>query len=72
MSRKANRPLSYYVFGVILLTVANLIIFLTIWLSDKYDNLLIDQVLYQMKSPAAGATHTLRNSAFIRVGLFGI
>ena len=68
----SKKRASYYVFALIWLMVANLLIFLTIWLSQKYDNVLIDQFIYQMKTPAAGANRTLRNSAIIKVGLFGV
>ncbi len=49
----------------------NLLFFFTIWLLSKYDNIDLDQVLFQMKSPASGAHKNLLNSAFLRVGVFG-
>ena len=54
------------------LLLGNLLFFLTIWLANKYDRVSIDQFIYQMKAPATGAERSLLNSAFIRVGLFGI
>lgn len=60
---------------VVALTFAllgNLILFLTIWLSSKYDRISLDQVLFQLKTSAAGANSDIMNSAYIRVILFGI
>ena len=59
------------VFAGILLLGGNLLFFFTIWLLSKYDNIDLDQVLFQMKSPASGAHKNLLNSAFLRVGVFG-
>ena len=59
-------------FMIIGLLAANLLFFLTIWLANKYDDVSLDQFIYQMKSSAAGANRSLANSAVIRVGLFGI
>ncbi len=56
----------------ILLLGGNLLFFLTIWLLSKYDNIDLDQVLFQMKSPASGAHKNLLTSAFLRVVVFGI
>ncbi len=55
----------------LLLLGGNLLFFFTIWLLSKYDNIDLDQVLFQMKSPASGAHKNLLNSAFLRVGVFG-
>lgn len=50
----------------------NLLFFLTIWLANKYDDVSLDQFIYQMKSSAAGANRSIANSAIIRVGVFGL
>ncbi len=55
----------------LLLLGGNLLFFLTVWLLSKYDNIDLDQVLFQIKSPASGAHKNLLNSAFLRVGVFG-
>ena len=52
--------------------LANLVFFLTIWLLSKYDQISLDQVIFQMKTSAAGANSDLMNSAYLRVGAFGI
>ena len=52
--------------------LANLVFFLTIWLLSKYDQISLDQVIFQMKTSAAGANSDLMNSAYLRVGVFGI
>lgn len=58
--------------AIILLLAANLVLFLTIWLMNKYDQVYLDQVIFQMKSSSEGVHNELANSAVIRVGLFGI
>lgn len=54
------------------LLAGNLLFFLTIWMASKYDKVTLDQFIYQMKSSAAGANRSLRNSAVVRVGVFGV
>lgn len=56
----------------VVLLAGNLLLFLTIWLANKYDDVSLDQFIYQMKSSAAGANRSIFNSALIRVGGFGI
>ena len=51
--------------------LANLVFFLTIWLLSKYDQISLDQVIFQMKTSTAGANSNLMNSAYLRVGVFG-
>lgn len=54
------------------LLAGNLLFFLTIWMSNKYDEVTLDQFIYQMKSSAAGANRSIFNSAVVRVGVFGV
>ena len=61
-----------HIAAIILLLLANLMVFLTIWLLSKYDQISLDQVIFQMKTSAAGANSNLMNSAYIRVGVFGV
>lgn len=56
---------------ILLLTVSNLIFFLSLWLGNKYDDVSLDQFIYQLKTSAAGADSSIVNSAVIQVGLFG-
>lgn len=55
-----------------ILTGANLLFFLTIWLANKYDKVSLDQFIYQLKSSAAGANRNLAGSVVIQVGLYGV
>ena len=57
--------------SLLLLLSCNLLIFLTIWLLDRYDRIYIDQVLFQMKSSSEGVQGNLALNATIRIGLFG-
>ena len=50
----------------------NLLFFLTVWLANKYDDVSLDQFIYQMKSSSAGANRSIAGSAVVRVGLFGL
>lgn len=61
-----------HIWALVILTLGNLLLFLTIWLVNKYDNIFLDQVLFQLKSPSNGANKNLLNSAYIRVGGFGV
>ena len=56
----------------LILLAGNLLFFLTIWMAKKYDQVTLDQFIYQMKSSAAGANRSLRNSALVKVGGYGI
>jgi len=42
-----------------------------LWLTGKYDQVYMDQLIFQLKSSSEGAQGALINSAAIRVGLFG-
>ncbi len=59
------------VIAAILLLLGNLLLFLTIWLLQKYDRIYFDQLLYQLKAPSAGVQGDLMSSAVMRVGVFG-
>ena len=61
-----------HVAALLILLLGNLLLFLTIWLLEKYDNVSSDQILFQIKSPASGAHNDLMSSAVVRVGGFGI
>ncbi|MBQ8600824.1 MAG: LTA synthase family protein [Clostridia bacterium] len=56
----------------ILLLLGNFLLLWTVWLLSKYDCVSLDQILYQMKTSAAGTNINLMGSAGIRVGLFGV
>ena len=58
--------------AILLLLSGNLLLFLTIWLTGKYDQVYVDQLIFQMKSSSEGVDSNLLNSAYVRVGLFGI
>ncbi len=53
-----------------LLLSSNILIFLTIWMSRKYDQICFDQILFQLKSTSAGAQSALLGSAILQVGIF--
>lgn len=61
-----------HILALILLLGGNLLFLFTVWLLSKYDHILLDQILYQMKTSAAGANENLMSSAYVRVILFGV
>lgn len=69
---RQKKELTRNIFALIGLLCGNLLFFLTIWLANKYDRVTLDQIVYQMKSSAAGANRSLLSSAYIRVLLFGV
>ncbi len=54
----------------LLMLLATFFVFLALWLVQKYDNIRLDQILFQIRTPASGATSNLKWSASVRVGLF--
>lgn len=72
MEKTSRKRLWLNILAVVLLLAGNLLFFLTIWLANKYDDVSLDQFVYQMKTSAAGANRSLANSAIVRVGVFGI
>lgn len=58
------------VFSLIMLYGANLIVFFTIWLNGRYDDVNLDQILYQAKASAEGTNGDLMSGALVRV--FGL
>ena len=71
-SKFPSKRFWYYFFATLFITIGNAIIFLTVWMGNKYDHVYIDQFIYQLKAPATGTEAALMNSAYIRVGLFAI
>lgn len=69
---KSKRRIYYHILVATILTAANLLYFLTVWLANKYDDVSLDQFIYQLKSSAAGANRSIANSAIVRVGVYGL
>ncbi len=64
----SKRPPAYRIAAIVGLTLGSLLFSLAVWLDNEYDNVSIDQFLYQMKTPAAGADMTLTFYAVAKVG----
>lgn len=58
------------ILALILVIWGNGMVFLTLWLTRKYDRITFDQVIFQIKTSAAGANHSLMGSAYMQVGVF--
>ena len=70
---KEKRPIpKRLIASIVVLLAGNLMFFLTVWLLSKYDQVRLDQVIFQMKTSAAEANRSLLGSAFVRVGGFGV
>ena len=54
MEERVKKKRAKTVFTLILLVLANVIVFGYIWLVDKYDQVQLDQILYQLKSSTKG------------------
>ncbi len=72
MSKEKKTINKKQVAALVILILGNALFFLTLWLLSKYDNIYLDQILFQLKSPAVGANKSLMGSAYIRVGGFCI
>ncbi len=57
--------------AAIVLFLANVIFFLTVWLLEQYDSICFDQFLYQIKSSTKGTDNVLVLSGFLYMGGFG-
>ena len=55
----------------VIVLLANLLLFLTIWLLDRYDRVSLEQLLYQMQTSVSGTNKSLASSAVLRIGLLG-
>lgn len=60
------------IIAYLLLLGGNMLLLLTIWLQFTYDEVSIDQILYQIQTPANGAQRNLTLSMFFCVGVLGI
>ena len=67
--RKVHKTL---VTSLVIITVGNVLFFLTIWLLRKYDHIYLDQIIFQLKAPAVGANQSLAGSAVVSVGVFAV
>lgn len=68
MKQKMPKDKKRRITALIVLLLGNVLLFLLIWLLNKYDNIYLDQILFQIKSPAVGANRDLLGSAYVRVG----
>lgn len=71
LQKQKRNHIQRAVIACILLQGANMLLFLTQWLSTRYDRVSLEQVLYQMQTSISGTSKKLTSSASIRVGVFG-
>lgn len=57
------------IWSAVFLLGANMLLFLTIWLSNTYDDICIDQFLYHLKSSTVGSDSSLTGSAVLVIGV---
>lgn len=68
MNQKVSKKM---IVSAIVLFLANVVLFLTIWLLEQYDSICFDQFLYQIKSSTKGSDSILILSGFLYMGGFG-
>ncbi|MGI6280010.1 MAG: hypothetical protein ACOYJS_05565, partial [Acutalibacteraceae bacterium] len=54
----------------LILLLANIVFFLTVWLMTEYEKVLLDQFIYQLKSPVTGAENSIVGNGFLYMGGF--
>ncbi len=72
LTTNENKLCKSRIITLLLLSVGNVMFFLTLWLLRKYDKVYLDQVLYQMKASTEGVYRSIAGSAVINVGLFSL
>ncbi len=65
--RKSKRLIT----AAIVLLLGNYLLFLTLWLLQKYDKIYFEQMLYQLKAPKGNVESSLLSSAYWWVGVLG-
>ena len=71
MKKKQKIPRREWIAHILLL-LGNFLLLWTVWLLNKYDHVSLDQIIYQMKTSAAGTNRDLMGSAFMQVGVLGV
>ncbi len=56
--------------AALLLLLTNLLVLLSIWLEKEYDQVFLDQILFQLKSSSTGVNNDLLGSAILHIGVF--
>lgn len=72
MAETNKKPGKKAIVSVILLLLGNILLFLTLWLLQKYDQICLDQCLFQIKTSSSGVNHELAAGAVLYVGGLGI
>ena len=71
MTIEKKKAVRKAVVACIVVLLANLLLFLTQWLSSRYDRVSLEQILYQMQTSISGTSKSLTASAVFRVGFWG-
>lgn len=71
-NKKRNiKPIVIACVAIALITLANMLFLLMLWIMNRYDDVQFDQILYQIKSPVAGTSGGLIESALLNVVFAG-
>ena len=70
--KRKRRYITKVVCASLLVLGGNLLFFLMLWISNKYDDVQFDQILYQLKSPVAGTNGDIVSSAIFDVVFIGV
>ncbi len=55
--------------AALLLLLTDLLVLLSIWLEKEYDQIFLDQILFQLKSSSTGVNNDLLGSAILHIGV---
>ena len=72
LTKEEKRRRAGYILAGVLLLLACVVFFATIWFLREYDDIRLDQILYQIKAPAEGTPSVYRFRAVFGVGFWSV
>ncbi len=72
MEKKNKNPNVSRIAAIVLLFLGNLLLFLTLWLRSSYDEVSLENMLFQLKTSSEGVHAVLTSSWIVRVGLLTV
>lgn len=72
MTQDKKNTKSGRITAIVFVFLGNLLLFLTIWLRDSYDEVSLENMLFQLKTSSEGVHAVLTSSWIVRVGLLTV
>ena len=72
MNKVKKNPNTSRIAAVVLLFLGNLLLFLTLWLRDSYDEVSLENMLFQLKTSSEGVHAALTSSWIVKVGILTV